>query len=354
MHKKWHETVNYASVASIPLNGSDGCVTVLSLKRHASSPFTEKELEEIKALTEPYTLVFDVIEKANQGLYHHAVRAARHTLKAVTAPCDLVKKAMAAVLVAAICWFFFGTMDYNVTLSGKVLPKHMRHLATPLTGTLLNAEYKEGDQVAKGDILCQFDTEELNLLEKQKLIAELKIAQIEMLQAKSKGDYVNAEIGQANCDLVKANIEILDKMIDQATVKAPFDGVIVRGDLRKRIGEVIPQSEPLYEIAVAGQWMIEIEIPNHIAADMETGLQGKYIVNARPELSYEISLSSVSPGAVFNNNKNVYVAEADVLFDELWVKGGMEGVAKVNVGKRRICWVTLHKIIDYIYLNFWL
>ena len=51
---------------------------------------------------------------------------------------------------------------------------------------------------------------------------------------------------------------------------------------------------------------------------------------------------------------NVYVAEAYITPDAEWMRPGMEGVARIEVGPRRVWWITLHKCIDYLRLNYWL
>ena len=354
LHRKWHESANYAAVASIPLHGPAGCEAVLSLKRHASKPFTPEELEEIRSLAEPYTAVFGMVEKANRNIIQHSLHSGIDAVKAAFRPEKWAKKAILSIVLAFTLWFFLGSIDYKITVPGKIVPEKVQHITNPFAAELSQANVRLGDIVKTGDILCRFNTDSLDLVERERLLSELKIARIQLLTSQSKGDAVNAKLAQANYELIQTKIDILNRQVEQATMRAPFDGIVVRGDLNKRIGEIIPQSEPLFEIAALDSWQVELEASEIVAADIKPELTGIFITNSRPDTSSNISLVNVSPGAQLYKNHNVYIAEADIEINESWVKAGMEGVGKVTVGRRRVYWVVFHKIINYAYLKFWI
>ncbi len=96
-----------------------------------------------------------------------------------------------------------------------------------------------------------------------------------------------------------------------------------------------------------------MEVPERLAADAQTGLTGKFVTNARPGLTHDLKIDHVEPNTSLQRARNVYIARAQVKMPQPWVRSGMEGVAKVNVGKRRVWWIALHRIVDYIRLNFY-
>ncbi len=354
LHRKWHEKSGHSAVASIPLHGPSGCEAVLSLKRNGTHPFTTEELNEIRALAEPYTAVFGVIEKANRNILEHTFSSVCNTVVSVVKPEKWSKKVITLCMMLFTAWFFFGTVEYKITVPGKITPEKLQHISNPNTAELAENFVRLGDRVKAGDILCRFNTDSLDLVEREKLLSEMKIAKIQLLSSQSKSDAVAARLAQASYDLAHAKLNILDRQVEQATMRAPFDGIVVRGDLSKRIGEIIPQSEPLFEIAALGKWEIELEASEFAAADIKPGLDGIFITNARPDTISNVKIKNISPGAQLYKNQNVYIAEAEVDINEPWVKAGMEGVTKVTVGRRKVYWVVLHKIINYAYLKFWL
>jgi hypothetical protein len=54
------------------------------------------------------------------------------------------------------------------------------------------------------------------------------------------------------------------------------------------------------------------------------------------------------------NQRNVFKVRVRLLETYPWMRPGMEGVAKVSVGKRRYVWIWTRKIINWIRMKFWL
>ncbi len=354
LHRKWHESARHAAVASVPLHGPDGVQAILSLKRQGTKPFSAEELDEVRSLAEPYIAVFGVIEKAHRNLLQHSLGSVKQLVAATLKPEKWTKKAIIAATAIFTCWFVFGSIDYHVTISGRIIPQKTQHISNPQTMVLAESAVQPGDIVKAGDILCRFNTDALDLIEREKLLSELKIAQIQARNAQGKNDAVGAKLAEANLELIQTKLAILDRQVEQATMRAPFDGIVIKGDLSKRIGEVIPQSEPLFEIAALGGWQAQLEASEIAAADLAEGQMGVFITNAKPDIAGKIKLINICPGAELYNNRNVYIADAELDLSESWLKAGMEGVGKVNVGRKRVYRAVFQKIINYAYLNFWL
>jgi hypothetical protein len=75
---------------------------------------------------------------------------------------------------------------------------------------------------------------------------------------------------------------------------------------------------------------------------------------ARPQLTYPISVTRVEPVAVAKEEGNVFVVQCEFPggYQEWW-RPGMTGVAKLDVGKRRIIWILTHRTVDFLRLRLW-
>jgi hypothetical protein len=352
LHRQWCEASGHHAVASVPLHDEQDCVAIVSLKRNGALPFTQKELKQIREWMEPYAGAFELIDRANQGLLAHAKDSVVETIQSVVQPKGWIRKIMVGLLGIFLAWFFFGTMMYEITATGTVVPEQIRHISAPLEGVLKSAAVVQGDSVKQGDVLCVFNHDEL-LLERQQLLARLQISQLEEDQARAKGLNVEVALARANQELVQAKLDMLNHRIDQSVVRASFDGLAISGDLRKRIGEVLPQGEPLYEISPSGKWLIELEIPEQAASNIAGSLPGRFAANAKPEISHALTILRMDPMARFYNGHNIFIAEAAVDMDPGWVKAGMKGIAKVEVERRPVWWVVFHRLVDYVRLNLW-
>jgi hypothetical protein len=84
------------------------------------------------------------------------------------------------------------------------------------------------------------------------------------------------------------------------------------------------------------------------------GQAGLFAGFARPNQQVAFHVDRVLESAQVVDGRNVILAEADVEPQAEWLRPGMEGVARVQIGSRRIWWVALHRAMDYLRLNFWL
>ena len=80
-------------------------------------------------------------------------------------------------------------------------------------------------------------------------------------------------------------------------------------------------------------------------------MPAKRKADKKPEIDHNLKITRIYPKAQLRKNRNIYLAEAAVDMNQSWIKGGMEGVAKIRVGPRPVWWVVFHRVIDYIQLH---
>ncbi|RMF72109.1 MAG: HlyD family efflux transporter periplasmic adaptor subunit [Planctomycetota bacterium] len=353
LHKRWHEAAHGAAVASIPLRVGERIAAIISLRRNGNDPFDNEKIEKIRSVVEPFAAALELVRDARRGVVRHVRDAARETAVSFVRPGSLGRKLSAAAMLLAALWFVFGKMDYSVPAPCVLQPKTMRHVTMPFEGVLASASAVAGDEVRAGDVLCVIDHRDLEL-RRRELLASLEVAKAEQIAALAGDDRVEAKLAQARITLLRAQLATVERRIEMATVRSPFDGRVVAGDLRQRIGGVLKQGEPLFQVAPLHAWTLEIAAPEWAADDLQAGFTGHFASNARPENAQPLRVSRVRPSAEVRDGDNVYIAEAEVETDAPWMRPGMEGLARVYVGRRPVWWVTLHKVLDQLRLNFWL
>ncbi|MFQ5654552.1 MAG: HlyD family efflux transporter periplasmic adaptor subunit, partial [Planctomycetota bacterium] len=199
-------------------------------------------------------------------------------------------KAFFALLVAFAGWFIFGSTDYEVSVPCTVAPAEVRGFGAPADGILRRAQVVPGDRVLKGEVLCEFDDRELRL-ERERLVAELNTAALDESKALSEGDRVGARLARVKEDELRSLLDIVKLKIEQSVIRAPFDGEIVNGDLRERVGDLLLKGEPLFELSADRGWLIELRIPEAEIAGFVVGLEGRFATHARPEEGRSIRIT---------------------------------------------------------------
>jgi hypothetical protein len=354
LHRQWHGAAKGDAVASIPLKADDKTVAVLSLRRRADQPFKPALLEEVRQRVEPYAPTLLLTRRASRGLLGHAVDTLVETVGRLTRRERHGPKVIAGALVLTLLWFIFGTGVYNLTVPCTVAPRQLRHVSAPNDGVLVATSVIAGDTVRRGDVLAELDRRELEQ-ERAVLRARLAVLEHEQDRARAEESPVEVQLALAQATLTRAQLDIVESKIRRAVIRAPIDGVIVAGDLRPRIGGVLAQGDPMFAVAPHEGWTVELEVPEADADELTDGLTGGFSPYARPEQAQALRINRVRPTAEVPNDKNVFIAEADV--DHLpftWMRPGMEGTAKIHVGERPIWWLVLHRGIDFVRLHLWL
>ena len=353
LHRQWHAAAGHMAVASIPLADDEGYNAILSIRASADQSLTHEQLHNIRDLVEPHTAVIEILDHANRNLIAHACASVRGSVQALLAPGGWIKKAMLAMLITFLAWFCFGSLTHTITVPANIIPAQTRHLTSPFEAALLASHALQGDRVKQGDILCRFDTREFQK-QREQIQSQLKIAQLDEETARAARSNAQMQLARAQQNYFQALLDTTDLRIAQATIRAPFDGIIINGDLRRRVGEILPKGEPLFEVATDTQCRLELHIPEQSSAELAAGLNGRFLANARPEQAYDLTLSHVNPNAELRNNRNVYIAEADLTATPDWIKPGMEGAARVEIGSKPVWWVVFHRVIDKLHLTLWI
>jgi len=353
LHKRWNSDSAGASVASIPLQVDDQIVAVLSLRHTPGQSFTLEQLEKVRELASPLIPGALLLDRADRNLVDHAKTAvaswAIHQLSQDT----WVRRIAIGTLLAAACVAIVGKQTYLLTLPCSILPADEREISSPFEGVIKETFVRPGDTVEAGQVLARLDTKQL-LLDLNKANADLHAASIESIQGASEGDLQKLAIGQAKADAAKSLTRKIERNLQLAEVRAPCKGVILSGDLDKRIGESVPMGESLLRFAAADKWKIAIEAPEFATTLIDIGQPGTFATVARPAFPLNVQVDHMRTHAEIREGKNTFMSEATVSGGAPdWIRSGMQGTVRIDVGRHPICWVWVHRFIDQVRLKLW-
>lgn len=353
LHKQWSAAAKGDSVASVPLQSGGATLAVLSVRKRAQEPITQELLADIRSKVEPTATALLLLQRSSRGVVRHARESVRDGVAALIAPGRWGRKAAALALAIGLLWFACGTMPYSLTAHACVTPAELRHLTAPFDGVLHEVYVAPGDRVKAGDPLCRMDDRELAQQEAS-LRAELEVWEYRRNQALSLNSPVDAQLSKANHDLLQARLRAVSDRRERAVVRAPFEGTIVSGDLRTQLGAILVQGHALMSVAPLKAWTLELQVPEADVKELQGTLAGIFRTFARPEQPCQLRISHVWPAAETKEHRNVFMAEAVVEGDAAWLKSGMEGVARIDVGTRRVYWIALHGMVDWLRMKLWL
>jgi len=162
------------------------------------------------------------------------------------------------------------------------------------------------------------------------------------------------KVSLALAEQAKAKLDLVRYHLDHADVKAPFDGIVVEGDLKELLGSPVKKGDVLFKVARIEKMYAELKVDEQDIQDVRLGATGQIAFVSRPGFKFPVTVQRIDPVSVPDEKKNVFLVR--VTFPEKvssWWRPGMSGVAKIDVGKRNILWIFTHRTIDFLRIFFW-
>ena len=226
-------------------------------------------------------------------------------------------------------------------------------------GRKIIRKIKPGDTVKKDEILVELDTREAtqNLL---RVMGEMAAAQAHMEAARGEGitnPKAAAEAGIYEYEMKKSAAEVgyYQYQIEKAKIRAPIDGVILKGDLEDKLHAPVKQGDVLMEIGNPGNLRAELMVEDRDIHDIHVGQKGRIATHALPDAKYDVTIERVIPVGQAKEGANVFMVYANIDGDpsEAW-RPGMSGEARINVEHRTVAWIWTHRLIDFLKLKLWM
>lgn len=351
-HARLSELHGAHAVCSIPLTWNGVAIGAITLERADATPIDASilaDLERIAALVGPAL----ALRRKADARYVERARAQLHRLKTrLSSPGHPEARlgAALAVLLLAVATFLPGThrIKADATLEGVV----QRAIVAGLDGYVSEASARAGDPVRAGQVLARLDDRDL-ALEHRKWMAREKQLVREYRDALARHDRLERSLVQARLDEARAQVELLEGQRSRTVLVAPFDGIVVRGDLTQSLGSPVAKGDVLYEIAPADGYRIILEVDERDIADVSEGRPGGLALAARPGETLPMAIERVTPVSTAENGRNFFRVEASLAEPATSLRPGMEGVARIDVGRRRLIWIWTHDLVDWLRLLAW-
>jgi multidrug efflux pump subunit AcrA (membrane-fusion protein) len=214
------------------------------------------------------------------------------------------------------------------------------------------APVRAGDEIRAGAALAAMDDRDL-VLERLHWVTERQMHMAEYDQA--LGDHKRADAQRINNQIAQADAEIrlADEQLARARMTAPFDGLIVSGDLSQSIGAPVRRGDVLFEIAPLNDFRVELQVPESQIADIAPGQHGTLIVGALPDEELPLVIERVTPVADAKDGQMTFRADGLLGVHSPRLRPGMEGVAKVEVGRARLVWIWTRSFQHWLRLTTW-
>jgi hypothetical protein len=143
------------------------------------------------------------------------------------------------------------------------------------------------------------------------------------------------------------------KKIEHASLGAPFDGLVVSGDLSQQIGAPIEIGKKLFEIAPLLSYRVILQVDERDIRHIEIGQSGKLVITGLAGHPIPLKIQKITPVATAQDGKNFFRVEAGLAEASMRLRPGMEGVGKVFTDRQPLWWILIHSFADWLRLTLW-
>lgn len=352
-HAELAQMSGAGGIATVPLLHGGEPVGALTLERAAGLRFDAAAVELVEGLASLLGPLVHLHVQQQRTLPGHVADRTRSFWGRLVGPRNAGLKFGAAGVLLALAFLTLVSGDYRVSATARVEGEVQRALTAPFPGYVREASRRAGDTVKAGERLARLDDRDLRL-ERTRLASQQEQYGRQYRDAMARRDRAAARIVSAQSDQVAAQLALLDEQLSRTDIVAPFDGVLVSGDLSQALGAPIERGQTLFEIAPLDAWRVVLQVDEHRVADLKAGQRGELVLSSMPGERYPMTVSKVTPVSTAREGRNYFRVEAQLEpGDAARLRPGMEGVAKVTVDDRLLAWIWTRELGNWLRLKLW-
>ena len=290
--------------------------------------------------------------EAQRGLLPHAGAALRGLWLKLRGPGHWTWKAGAAAALLLLAVLLLVPVDDRVT-ANTVIEGRTRQLVTaPFEGFVAEALVRPGDRVSKGQVLLKLDDRDLKL-ERGKLLGEREQAAAKLRQAMAEREAGAVSLASAELQAAQGQLDLVEAKLARSALLAPMNGLVVSGDWVQQIGGPVELGKELFEIAASDGYRVVLHVPEREIARVKPDQRGVLRLSGQPQTGFDFALSRVTATASVQDGANGFRVEAAWIGDAPALSPGMQGVAKVTVGRANLLTIWTRSSIDWLRMKLW-
>ena len=149
------------------------------------------------------------------------------------------------------------------------------------------------------------------------------------------------------------NVELLDQELDKTEIKAPIDGIVTTSFVERKLNQHLDPGDELCDIVDITRVTVEMQVPEKEMSDVQPGNPVWMKARSLPSVDLQGRVDFIAPVTQNVNGQQMVVVRSELSNEELLLKPGMTGVAKIYCGDRRIIDLITRRMIRWLRTEFW-
>ena len=339
-------------VLTIPIFSADHFIGAVTFERARGDSFEPGLVSLLDVIVATVGPILEEKRRNDRWIGAKAAEAFGQQLRRLFGPRYVGRKlVLVGLLVAAGLLSILGGV-HRVTADAEIEGSVRRAVVSAYDGYIQDATVRAGQTVRQGDVLATLEDREL-ALERLRWVTERQQREFEYDRALATRQPAAINVVRAQIDQADAQIGLIDEQIARTRLVAPFDGLVVAGDLSQRIGAAVSRGELLFEIAPLTDYRVVMRVDERLVAAVAAGQTGEVVFTALPDERYRIAVEKVTPVAQSRDGQNLFQVEGSLEGASDRLRPGMIGVAKIDIGEELLVTTWLRPVIDWFRLATW-
>lgn len=317
------------SIASVPVAAHGKAIAVVMLLGEA--PWTAHRLQAVEDLLVLAGPALSLMQQAELPWHRRFAAVAAERWQA------WLGTRRRAWAVAGCCVAGFALLALPTTQraggQARVEGAQQRVLVAPADGYVREVHVRPGDVVSSGAVLVDLTEAEL-VLDRDQWRGQLEQHENAYAAAMARADRASAMVSLAKLEEARVQLARVEGQLVRAQVVAPFDGMVIQGDLAASVGAPVRQGDALMTLSAGDGFRIVVEVDEADIARIQPGQPGVLALSAMPWDTLRLRVRRIAPLARVVEGANVFDVEAVLEDPDPRLRAGLLGRARIDVGER--------------------
>ena len=351
-HQELGRKFGSGAIATLPLVTGGKVFGAVTLMRSEELPFDDDTLNLCQQTLSLLTPFLALRREQEKSIFARLGDSMVQGLRDLFGASYLQGKLLILVIVAMLVFASLAEGDFRVTANAVLEGEVQRVVAAPVSGYLLSSSVRAGDIIRAGQEVAMLNDAELRL-ELTRLNGRLQKSRREYREAQSARDLVNVRVIREQINQIDAEIALVRQQLQSLRLTAPFDGVVIEGDLSQMLGAPVERGDTLFKIAPLEGYRIILKVDESLIAHIEKGQAGQLTLSSLSRQQFPLLIEQITSVAKAENGANIFRVEASMPNAPALLRPGMEGIGKIYTGRERLIWIWTHEIVDWLRLWVW-
>lgn len=351
-HEQLANNRSQKCICTVLLTHQHEIIGAITLERPLDQPFDDETLffcQRLALLVGPLILLK---YEEEHWLLERGWRTVKKHWTELTSHGNYTEKTLYGLAVLLLLVLGFATGTHRVAGDAILEGKVQRMIASPIDGFISEVHVRAGDLVKAGQALASLDDKELQL-QKMKLRGEYDSYSREYRDARAKYDLTQVSITGAKMQQAKAELNIVKEQLKRLHMTAPFDGVIVEGNLEQALGSPVERGQVLLKLSPLNDYRIILKVDDRDIAWVNTTQTGQLTLASLPGKVMNFTIKNITPVSIAEGGRNYFKVQAQLEQKNALLRPGMHGLAKIAVGQRKLVWIWSHRLTDWLSYRIW-